>query len=104
MDQSKSIDESNIDNLITNNKIIQDIEKTLLDLKLQHNALVRTTSRTYNISDKIPGYSLLDAAWKKLYYSKLVNNKDDYKLKLFDIPIPSVANGGAKRTRKSRKH
>ena len=94
------MDPSNdIDNLLKTSQIIKDINQTLIDLKMQHNAMVKTSSRKDTVSDKIPGYSLFDSAWKKLYYSKIVNNKDDYKVKLFDIPVAegnTVADGNNK--------
>lgn len=111
MDPNTSIDDS-----LLNSKIIENIENTLIDLKLQHNALVNTTSVKSDLLDKIPGVSFINSAYNKLYKSWLVKHPDSYKVKLFDIPTTNTtapANGGGKRLtrkpkrkggRKSRKH
>jgi hypothetical protein len=67
-----------------------EIVKSIIELKMQHNVLVRTTQQKSNISSTIPGYNLLDAAWKKIYVSNLVKKPELYKVELFDIP----GNGG----------
>ncbi len=74
-------------------RILNDI----IDLKLQHNALVRTTSKQGDhLMTTIPGINIVDAIWKKYYFSRYGHrNPDLYKVSLFEVPSPpSIERGG----------
>jgi len=95
----------NIENALKDSKTIQDIETTLIELKLQHNAHVRTTNPSTNAIDKIPGLSFMNAFWNKLYFSKIANDPSLFEVKLFEdvLPSPPLGKKGGTRNRKTRR-
>jgi hypothetical protein len=88
MDSETSVETvNNSDKSINSiNDKIKDIEKAILDLQLQHNAMVRNTVKADSILGSLPGYRTLDAGFRKFYNNYYTDHPENYDVQFFQIP------------------